>query len=258
MNLLVTRENAVINPANNDIANEAPSNLSSGISPSFSKAVANSNIDAPNPISPFADPKPPYLFDSAEKAVIVPIIRVNAAIAFPNLLVSIDDNTNNDAATKPIPIPRSFQVDGFRLFSAPLSPSVIDPIADLTSPAMSPNGLKISKNLSMYPVNDLENFVSLVKANTKPPPPRIPFTTESHGIAFSISPNFCNKLLVGLRTPLKSNTPDNPFFKPFILLNTFSTVLDKLSTKFLNESNFKVRIKLAIFIATIPTASATF
>ena len=93
----------------------------------------------------------------------------------------------------------------------------------------------------------MEKFVSLVKANTKPPPPRIPFTTESHGIALSISPNFCSKLLVGLRTPLKSNTPDNWSFKPLILLNTLSTTLDKPSTKFLNESNFKVRIKLAMF-----------
>ena len=148
LNLLVTSEKVVINPANNDIANEAPSILSSGILPSFSKAVANSNIDAPKLIRPLAEPNPPYLFDRAEKAVIVPIIRVNAAIAFPNLLVSIDDNTSNDAATKPIPIPRSFQVAGVRLSSAPLSPSVIAPIADLTSPAMSPNGLKIPKNLS--------------------------------------------------------------------------------------------------------------
>ena len=248
----------MINPANNDIANEAPSILSIGISPSFSKAVANISIDAPKLISPDVVPIPPYLCDSAEKAVIAPIKRVNAAIAFPNLSVSIDAKTNSDPATKPIPIPRSFQVEGVSVSSAPLSPSVIVEIAVLISPTMSPNGLKIPKNLSMYPVKVLEKFVSLVKANIKPPPPRIPFTTESHGIEFSISTNVFNKLLVGLRTPLKSNTPDNRSFKPSILPSTFSMVLDKLSTKFLNESKLKLRIKLAMFRATIPTASATF
>ena len=147
--MLVTSENVVISPANKDIANEAPSILSSGISASFSKAVANSNIEAPKLKRPLAEPNPPNLLLNAANPVITPIISVNEAIAFPNLLVSIDDNTNNDAATKPMPIPRSFQVAGVSVSSAPLRPSVIAPIADLTSPAMSPNGLKIPKNLSI-------------------------------------------------------------------------------------------------------------